>query len=836
MSNFVRTCDTCQRIGKPNQVLKPAPLRPIVTDGNPFDYLVIDCVGPLPPSKTGYKYLLTIMCQTTRYPAAYPLRSITTKLIIKALTQFISIFGIPKVIQSDQGSNFTSKLFAEVLGQLKICHNVASAYHAQSQGSLERFHSTLKSLLRAYCVELGLDWEEGLPWLMLAAREVNQESLGFSPNQLVFAHKVRSPLTVLRDIWVDSNPPPKLSDYVHGFRRRLVAAVQLAGDNLGRSQLKMKRLFDRRAEPRTFSVGDRVLALLPVSRSPFEATYVGPFEVLRCKPNDNYIICTPGRRRSTQLCHVNLLKPYYSRDTGITNAVLGKPVALVNTVACSDPLHQAVAVLDEDDCIAPDDAVLRGRLKNSQSLHQLEKLLEHLQVGERNELIELINEFSMLFGDTPSRTNILYHDIDVGEAQPIRQRFYRVPQDKRRSLQTEVQYLIDNKLAQPSGSSWSSPCLLVKKPDGTFRFCTDYRKVNAITKPDSFPLPRIEDCVDMVGSAKFFTKLDLLKGYWQVPLSERAREISAFITPDGLYTYNVMSFGLRNAPATFQRLMNGIVSGLEGCAVYLDDVVVVSDSWEQHLLRLRGLFCRLAQACLTVHLAKCEFARATVTYLGKIVGQGQVRPLRAKVQAIDEFPPPITKKELMRFLGMVGYYRNFCRNFSTVVAPLTNLLKANASFIWSAECENAFQSVKILLTSAPVLAAPRLNEPFKLHVDASKIGAGAVLLQEDDNGIDRSVGFFSRKFKVYQLNYSTIEKEALALVWGLQHFEVYVCGSRSPVVIYCDHNPLTFLNSLQNPNQRLMRWSLFLQPFSLEIRHIRGTDNVIADALSRAPL
>lgn len=246
------------------------------------------------------------------------------------------------------------------------------------------------------------------------------------------------------------------------------------------------------------------------------------------------------------------------------------------------------------------------------------------------------------------------------------------------------------------------------------------------------------------------------------------------------------------------------------------------------------MFDRLAWANLTVNLAKCEFAKGTVTYLGKIVGQGQVRPVRAKVLAIDQFPQPTTKKELMRFLGMAGYYRGFCQNFSTEVAPLTNLLSSKVKFDWSPQCQHAFEKVKSLISSAPVLAAPRLDEPFQLQVDASNLGAGAVLLQTGMDGIDHPVSFFSRKFNSYQLNYSIVEKEALALIWALKHFEVYVSGGGKPLVVYTDHNPLMFLNSLQNHNQRLKRWCLFLQPFNLNIRHIKGSDNVLADALSRA--
>ena len=345
----------------------------------------------------------------------------------------------------------------------------------------------------------------------------------------------------------------------------------------------------------------------------------------------------------------------------------------------------------------------------------------------------------------------------------------------------------------------------------------------------------MDDCIDQVGSAKFVSKFDLLKGYWQVPLTRRAQEISAFITPSGLYSYKVMPFGLRNAPATFQRLMNRVVGDLAGCAVYLDDVVVYSNNWDSHVQRIQTLFERLASARLTVNLAKCEFARATVTYLGHVVGQGHVRPVQAKVLVVEQFPVPTTKKELMRFLGMVGYYRSFCRNFSSVAASLTDLLRGKVEYVWSPVCQQAFQNVKALLCSAPVLAAPCVEKPFKLQVDASHVGTGAVLMQSDKEGLDRPVSFFSKKFNRHQLNYSVIEKELLALVWALGHFDVYV-GSGVPVEVFTDHNPLTFLNSLRCPNQRLIRWSLMLQSYCLDIRHIKGSDNVVADALSRAPV
>lgn len=330
IASFVKGCHACQIAGKPNVLIKPAPLQPIQSVGIPFEHLVIDCVGPLPQSKSGSVYLFTVMCQATRYPAAYALRTITTRSVVKALSQFISIFGLPKVIQSDRGSNFTSKIFAAALKELRVKHNLSSAYHAQSQGVLERFHATLKSLLRTYCVELKRDWEEGLPWLLLAARAVVQESTGFSPNDLVFGHKVRTFLSVLSgDLDGGVEIPGNLADYVHGFRRRLFLAGKLANANLCEAQTKMKRRYDLKAEVRMFSPGDRVVALLPIPGSALEAKYTGPYTVVRKISENNYVVSTPERRRKTQRIHVNLLKLYYSSPLQVVgDKIAYRPVGL----------------------------------------------------------------------------------------------------------------------------------------------------------------------------------------------------------------------------------------------------------------------------------------------------------------------------------------------------------------------------------------------------------------------------------------------------------------------------------------------------------------------------
>ena len=364
----------------------------------------------------------------------------------------------------------------------------------------------------------------------------------------------------------------------------------------------------------------------------------------------------------------------------------------------------------------------------------------------------LILEYEYLFPDIPTRTDQIYHDVDIEGSKPIKQHLYRINPMKLQYLRAEVQYLLDNDFIEPSQSDWSSPCILVPKPDGTFRMCTDYRKVNSVIKTVSFPVPRMDDCTDNIGKAKYETKFDFLKGFWQIPLTDRAKEIAAFVTPDGLYQYKVMPFGMKNSPATFQRLINMIITGLDNCKAYIDDAIIYSEEWDQQTKTIREFFERLSKAKLTIDLAKSEFCQATLTFLGHVVGQGQVqsrkenpqKPVEAKVKAISDFPIPTCKRQLMRFLGMAGYYRKFCDNFSVIAEPLTNLLSKRTKFIWTNDCQKAFDILKAILKNETVLLDPNFAKELKVAVDASDTGAGSVLMQEDGNGVNHPVSSFPK--------------------------------------------------------------------------------------------
>ena len=676
--------------------------------------------------------------------------------------------------------------------------------------------------------------------ITLTPVEAEKVSVGYLIRENILMRKWSShcvtigPLLLLKEKWLDEDPE-KISvlKYVATFKDRLFRAGQMAKRNLQESQSKMKVWYDRKAKSRCFEPGDRVLVLFPVVGNPLQAKYSGPYKVVKKISDTNYLVKTPGRRKETQLCHINMLKAYHEKPKR-------ELVTLNNRLGLESPTHSKdcvgqVAEKEED---TESEVRLENdqqpiKLQNSQILNVLGTKLSHLPLVQRKELAEVITQYREVFPDVPSKTNLIEHDVDVGDSAPIKQHPYRVSPMKKELLDKEVQYMLKNDIIEESQSNWSSPCILVPKHDGGFRFCTDFRKVNDKTKSDSFPIPRIADCIDQIGNAKFVSTFDMLKGYWQVPLTQRAREISAFVTPSGLYQYKVMPFGMKNAPATFQRMVNKLVRDIDGCEGYIDDVVIFSDNWSDHIRQIKRFFQIMREAKLTINLMKSEFGKATVKYLGHIVGQGQVRPLDAKIQTIVKFPIPTSRKELARFLGMAGYYRNFCLNFSDIAAPLTNLLSKKVKFVWTDDCQMAFDKVKLLLQKSPVLKSPDYEKPFKLIIDSSDVGTGSVLVQEASDGLDHPVSYFSKKFLKYQKNYSVVEKETLGLVLALEHFDVYLGSTPFKIKVYTDHNPLTFLKTMKNKNQRLVRWSLALQEYNLEIQHIPGSENVVADALSR---
>ena len=353
---------------------------------------------------------------------------------------------------------------------------------------------------------------------------------------------------------------------------------------------------------------------------------------------------------------------------------------------------------------------------------------------------------------------------------------------------------------------------------------------------DAYPIPRMDQMLEKVAQARYISTLDITKGYWQIPLNEDSIPKSAFITTQGLFEFTVMPFGMKTAPATFQRMMkHKVLNGLESFAdAYIDDVEIdTSTTFEQHLIHLRQVFDRLREARLCAKPSKCRIAMSMVDFIGHSVGGGNIAPKDALIETVLQFPRPRTKKQVRSFLGLAGYYRRFIQNFADIAAPLTNLTRKTepTKVKWTKRAESAFSQLKQKLASPPVLQSPCWDRVFILKTDASGFGLGAILSQLDDNNEEHPIAFASRKLQPREFKLATIEKECLAIVWAVETFRYYLFGRKFK--LQTDHIPLVWLNQVKDKNRKLLRWSLTLQEYEMEYEYKAGAKNVDTDALSR---
>ncbi|KAM8953265.1 adhesion G protein-coupled receptor F5-like [Pelodytes ibericus] len=458
--------------------------------------------------------------------------------------------------------------------------------------------------------------------------------------------------------------------------------------------------------------------------------------------------------------------------------------------------------------------------------------LGEVQLGDRRstrelaQILELIREKGDTFSNQPGYTPLATHRVETPGQHPLRQTPYRIPESVKDHMRKEIDEMLQLGVIEHSDSPWASPVVLVPKRDGTTRFCVDYQKLNDKTISDAYPMPRIDELLDKMARGQYLTTIDLCKGYWQIPLAEDAIPKSAFVTPFGLYQFKVMPFGMKNAPATFQRMVDRLLDGSQeyACA-YLDDIAIFSNSWDEHLTHIGAILDRIREAGLTLKPSKCHVGMAEVQYLGYMVGSGQQKPEPAKIEAVAKWPTPRTKTQVLAFLGTAGYYRKFVPNYSALAKPLTDLTKKNLPKVvtWSPECEKAFQELKTALIHAPVLAAPDQTKRFLVHTDASMFGLGAVLSQVGADGGEHPVAYLSRKLRPREVSYAAIEKECLAVVWALKKLQPYLYGQQ--FALLTDHNPLVWLKRVSGDNARLLRWSLALQPFDFIIQYRPGKQN-----------
>jgi len=462
---------------------------------------------------------------------------------------------------------------------------------------------------------------------------------------------------------------------------------------------------------------------------------------------------------------------------------------------------------------------------------------EHLSEKEKTELQALVEEHFCKDSRTLGRTDKVQHIIDTGNATPIKQRFYPMAPARQKLANAELDRMLELQVVEPSKSPWSSPFLLLDKPDGSHRFVVDFRKVNSVTKPDAYPLPKVTTILDRLRDAKFLSSLDVKHAYWQIPLHPDSKEKTAFPIPGrGLFHFITMPFGLHNAPATWQRFIDNVLGvDLEPFVfVYLDDIVIVTPTFSEHLRILKEVFRRLSDAKLTLNKDKCKFCRPELKYLGYVVDKNGLRVDPEKVEAITKIPVPRTAKEVRQFCGTASWYRRFISDFATRMYPLTSLLKKKNKFIWPKEAQEAFNDIKGCLVKSPILTCPNFEKPFTISCDASAVGIGAVLSQESSTGLGEAVvAYASRTLTKGEQKFSATERECLAVIWAVEKFRPYIEGTHFTIIT--DHYSLLWLHNLKDPQGRLARWALRLQPYNYTLIHRKGKEHVVPDMLSRLP-
>ncbi|XP_076438810.1 uncharacterized protein LOC143277793 [Babylonia areolata] len=813
---FVRSCDRCQKTVAKGRVPKvPLVKMPLISE--PFSRVAVDIVGPISSSsESGNRYILTMVDYATRYPEAVALKHVSAETVAEALFTMWTRTGVPAEVLTDRGSQFTGSVMQEVYRLLSVRGLTTTPYHAQCNGLVERFNATLKAMLRRLSYEKPRAWDRWIPALLFAYREVPQESTGYSPFELLYGRTVRGPMQILREHWLHPQRPEiqTAAEYVVELRNRIAESCTIAQQNLERASRRYKGYFDAKAKQRQFAEGSKVLLLRPTKQNKLELEWQGPYTVLRRVGIADYCVQIGEKEK---LYHANLLKEYIERTPRgtVALAVIEDPEVWEGTRT----VERDIPLMPLEATEGPEDVVLAA--DNS----SLKEAIREMTRGFRDVLTDL-----------PACTNLETCTLNLTSDTPIRAKQYPLPYSQRETIQEEVQQMLKMGVIEPSSSPYSSPIVLVKKKDGKVRFCVDFRRINKITVFDAEPMPDVEALFSRLSGKKVFSKLDLSKGYWQIPMAEADRPKTAFTTPQGHFQWCVMPFGLKTAGAVFSRMMRKLVLPLNSPDVdnFMDDVLISSVVETRHLRLLRSVFSRLRDCKLTARPSKCFLGHRELDYLGHHVGAGKIWPDAEKMEKIRESPRPCTKRQLRGFLGLVGFYRRFVPQFAEIALPLTEKTKSKEpnEVIWDEYCERAFLQLKQILCSRPVCCLPDLSKPFILRTDASNVGLGALLLQDQGMGA-QPVACASKKLSPAERNYPTIEKECLALVWGIQRFEPYLYGKE--FVVQVDHAPLQYLDRAKTVSGRLTRWALQLQPFSFRVQAIPGKENVGADFLSRLP-
>ena len=529
--------------------------------------------------------------------------------------------------------------------------------------------------------------------------------------------------------------------------------------------------------------------------------------------NNNYELLI-GKQKAT--FHINSLRKYNEPQTEQSQETV--QVVIPNELM-TDSLMDGLI----------DGASGKGGPRDVQTGDQLTNM-------QKDRIRELLDRFPDVFTDKPGKTNLTEHVIKVTDEIPVFQAAYPIPEAMRDKVEVELQEMLANDIIQYDyDTKYSSPVVVIKKPNGNLRLCNNFIELNKKTINEQYNMTTSRELLSRVAGAKLISHIDIRSAYFQIKLSKESQKYTGFQTPFGVFSYKMMPMGLKTSSATCQKLMDRILRGTHKFAgTLVDDIIVYSAEFNDHLKHVEQILERLRQAGLTANAQKCCVASNNIKILGHIVRDGNIYPDDDKVKAVKEWAIPKTKRQLKSFLGLTGYFRDHISHYAAKALPLTEqLLRSKPEKLkWGPPQQESFDELKRALISKPVLMAADPNKPFHLYADTSKHTQSAILMQVDDDETkpNRVISYASRKLLPREMNYAIIELEILAIVYGLKHFHQWVYDRE--VIIHSDHSPLKFLNTLTKHSPRLARWILILQQYKIQMCYVPGNQQ-LADHLTR---
>ena len=856
INRWTASCDVCQKTTDKGRV-KPAPLVNLPIMGEPFQRCAIDLVGPIvPASSDGYRYMLVLTDFATKWPEAIPLKSITTHAVAEALLNIFTRVGVPKEILSDRGSQFTGDMMKEVYRLMAVRGLYTTPYHPQCNGACERLNGVLKKMLKRLCAEQPKLWPKFINPLLFAYREAEHRATGFSPFFLMYGRNVRGPLHILKESLEGDVPRDEETrtayQYVLELQERISQTLKLANDELKKAGIKSAKYCNRKSKLRDLKPGDKCLLLLPNSENKLIAQWQGPYDITGKKSDVVFTINVKGQNKNF---HINMLKKYFEYfptcgvNTGLTSSkqnyllynmselirenlseiVVGRRKLLEVVPQFYGAKRLACAVIPANQ--EPGQMIMLDK-----TLHEDVKIGKELSPHQRRKVMGVLKKYEEVFTDCPRPAKVEPCRIQITDRTPVRSKPYGIPHKLLDRVKKEVADMEMAGYLEPSTSPYASPIVVVRKPDSSIRICGDFRKINAHIQFDAEPMADQRDIFSRLSKSYFFSKMDLAKGFYQLPLDEESKPYTAVATPLGLKQFTVVPFGLSISPAVFNRTIRRILHGIAHVEIFVDDLLIHTQSWEEHLRVVQQVLLRFKSYGISVKPSKCELGARSVEFLGHYIGHGIQKPQPRTVEKIENFTFPETKKGMQSFLGLCNYYSEFIPGYTLLAQPLiaTICKKAPKKIVWTQDLQQSFLAMKQALNQHSVLYLPDVDKPFILQTDASGTGIGVALLQKREDGESpKPIAFWSRKLTPAETRYATIERECLAIIEGVKKFHSYLYGSTFD--IETDHQPLSYLRtySATNKNGRLTRWSLFLQDYSFNITYIKGGNNILADKLSR---